>query len=74
MILATQPNAYQETKNIISSNQFGFRNCKSTEDQLILTYADIAAGLDFELVVDVGLLDFSKAFDFVAHSVFCFVS
>ena len=52
--------------NLISSDQFGLRKERSPENQLILTYSEIDAGL----TVDVALLDFSKAFHLASHSIF----
>jgi hypothetical protein len=60
---------YLEGNNLLSEHQFGFRKNRSTEDQLLLTYNDISGWVDEGLVVDLILLDFSKAFDLVAHSV-----
>ena len=56
-------------ENYISSDQFGFRKGRSTEDQLIFTYSEVAAWFDDGLAVDVALLDFSNAFDLVSHSI-----
>ena len=41
---------------------------RSTEDQLIVTYADVD-WVDSVFVVDLALLDFSKAFDLVFHDI-----
>lgn len=61
--------AYLESYGILSDRQFGFRKARSTEDQMLLVYSRIAELVDAGLVVDVGLLDFSKAFDVVSHPV-----
>ena len=38
----------------------------------MLTYSDVACWVDCDFVVDMLLLDFSKAFDVVSHSVLLF--
>jgi len=60
---------YLELNGLLSSDQFGFRRGRSTEDQLLLTYDDISMWVDEGFVVDLLLLDFSKAFDVVCHRV-----
>ncbi|XP_072042992.1 uncharacterized protein [Amphiura filiformis] len=45
----------------------GFRQGHSTESQLIVTLEEIARSLDSNTQTDVLILDFSKAFDTVAH-------
>ena len=42
---------------------------KKSEDQLPLTYAEVAVRVDSGSVVDASFLDFSKAFDVVNHSI-----
>lgn len=56
-----------ENQDILSDNQHGFRAKKSTETQLILTIHDISKELNNNKLVDVALLDFTKAFDKVPH-------
>ena len=58
---------YLETNSIIKGEQFGFRRGRSTEDQLLLTYASISRLVDAGMLVDLVLLDFNKAFDVVDH-------
>ena len=58
---------YLELNNLLSANQFGFLNARNVEDQLLVTYADIADSVDKGLLVDIIFLDFSKAFDVVSH-------
>ena len=60
---------YLELNNLLSANLFGFLKGRSAEDQLLVTYADIADSVDQGLVVDIIFLDFSKAFDVVSHFV-----
>lgn len=68
-IVASKLADYLEENDILSSHQYGFRRNRSTEDQLLLTYDDVGRWMDGGDVVDVILLDFSKAFDVVNHSV-----
>ena len=53
--------------NILHENQHGFRARRSCESQLLMTTDDIARHLDKGHQVDMGILDFSKAFDKVPH-------
>ena len=53
---------------ILTSNQHGFRSKRSTESQLIITLDDLSQSLNEKGHVDVLILDFSKAFDTVAHN------
>jgi len=57
-----------ETHNVLCNNQFGFRSRHSCESQLLLTIDDFACALNNRLQVNVGILDFSKAFDRVPHA------
>ena len=57
----------QENHDILTSTQFGFRQQHSCESQLLLTTDDFARYLDNNIQVDMGILDFSKAFDKVPH-------
>ena len=65
----TQLVDYLEQSNIVSSHQFGFRKGRSTEDQRIVTYADVADRVGAGFVVDLALFGFSKAFDLVSHDI-----
>ena len=60
---------YPECNLLLSDNQFGFCKGCSTEDHLLLTYECISDLVDSGKFVDLVLLDFSKAFDMVCHSV-----
>ena len=53
--------------NILSPFQHGFRAKHSCETQLLSTTHDIASIHDEGLQTDIGVLDFSKAFDTVPH-------
>ena len=55
-----------ESHNILTSTQFGWQR-HSCESQLLLTTDDFARYLDSNVQVDMGILDFSKAFDKVPH-------
>ena len=57
-----------ETYQILCPNQFGFRAEHSFESQLLVTINDFAYALNNKLHVDVGILDFSKAFEQVPHT------
>ena len=54
--------------NILSDSQFGFRSQYSCESQLFVTLHDFTEAVDNKLQVDTAILDFSMAFDKVAHS------
>ena len=56
------------THNIINPNQHGFRPGFSCVTQLMLLTDDILKAMDSHYQVDLVLLDFSKAFDTVAHN------
>ena len=66
-VLAAYTSTFLETNNLLSSKQFGFTKGFSMEDQLLLTY--IVKKVDQEEIVDMVLLDFSKAFDVVYHEI-----
>ena len=54
--------------NIINPNQHGFRPGLSYQTQLVLLVDEILKAMDSHHQVDLLLLDFSKAFDTVAHN------
>ena len=58
---------YLDSHHILSDQQHGFRKRRSCESQLITTVHDLASGLDKRQQIEAILLDFSKAFDKVAH-------
>ena len=66
-IIASQMMRHLEENNILIESQFGFRTRHSCESQLLVTVNDITKALDSRLQVDAAVLDFSKAFDKVAH-------
>ena len=67
-IIVSQIMKHLEDQNISSDNQFGYRSKHSCETQLLITVNDIAKDIDRNLQVDAAILDFSKAFNRVAHS------
>ena len=57
--------------NILSDNQFGFRIKHSCESvSTLVTVNDIARVINNNMQIDAAILDFSKAFDKVAHKQF----
>ena len=56
-----------DNNKILTDAQHGFRKKRSCDSQLINTVHDLAKGLDSRQQIDAVLLDFSKAFDKVAH-------
>ncbi len=57
-----------EDYKILVDFQYGFRNKRSCETQLILTLEDIARSRNKGMNVDILILDFSKAYDTVPHA------
>ena len=60
---------YLEENSLLANGQFGFRQGRGVEDQLLLMYGEVVNRVDSGEVVDVVYLDFSKAFDVVNHEV-----
>ena len=58
--------------DVLCEEQNGFQMKRSCETQLLSTVNDIAENLDAGKQIDVMLLDFSKAFDRVAHIHLCY--
>ena len=56
-----------DENDILVKYQHGFRNKHSTESQLITTVEELSRSLDNNHQTDVMILNFSKAFDKVAH-------
>ena len=54
---------YLESNPILSHHQFGFRSGRSTMENLLIVYEEVAAGVDRGEVIDVVLFYYSKAFD-----------
>ncbi len=68
-IVHSHISSHLETHNILLANQHGFRRNHSCESQLILTINDLTNTLNQTAgaTIDMGILDFSKAFDTVPH-------
>ena len=60
---------YLEDSELLANGQFGFRQGRGVEDQLLLMYGEIVEIVDSGGMVDVVYLDLSKAFDVVNHQV-----
>ena len=56
-----------EKNNILTRLNHGFRSGHSCETQLLLTSNDLLKSYDAGTQVDIGILDFSEAFDTVPH-------
>ena len=60
-------------KNIIlHSFQYGFRPSRSCESQLLPFTDNVSKNLDNHIQTDILIMDFSKAFDKVDHSLLCY--
>ena len=57
-----------ENNNILTNLNHGFRSGYSCETQLLITVNDLLKSQNNGTQVDIGILDFSKAFDTVPHS------
>ena len=67
-ILVSQIMKHLEIHQILCPNQFEFRTKHSCELQLLLIIHDFSHFMNNRTQVDIGILDFSKAFDKVAYS------
>ena len=67
-ILVSQIMKHLESNNILIQEQHGFQSQHSCEAQLFLTTNNLAKAIDDKVQVDMAILDFSKAFDKVAHN------
>ena len=54
---------------LLYDGQFVFRKGCSVEDQLLLTYGDVALQVNGDNVVDVVYMDYSKAFEVVSDGI-----
>ena len=66
-IVVAQIMDHLDRNNILHENQHGFRAHRSCESQLLLTTDDINRSINQGRQVDMGILDFAKAFDKVSH-------
>ena len=60
--------SHLDNYNILVDYQHGFRKGRSCETQLINAIEDLARSLNNRNQTDMLILDFSKAFDTVAHN------
>ena len=58
---------FLDVNTILTSAQYGFRKSHSCETQLLITLTDFYKSINSHIQVDVGILDFSRAFDTVPH-------
>ena len=58
---------HMEKHDLLTPLQHGFRKRHSCESQLLLTVSDFFNAFDSKTQTDVGVLDFSRAFDTVPH-------
>ena len=66
-IISSQVMRHLDINYVLHDAQHGFRKIRSCETQLILSADDFLKTLDKNVQTDAILLDFSKAFDRVAH-------
>ncbi len=66
-ILCSHIRNHLDKYNVLSPYQHGFRKKLSCESQLLATTHDLMSRLDQKEEIDIGVLDFSKAFDVVPH-------
>ena len=59
--------AHLQPNNLLRVNQHGFRSGFSCDTQLILTVHNLLESFEHKHRVDIGVLDFSKAFDTFPH-------
>ena len=69
-VLSSHIRNHLDKYNALSPYQHGFQKKLSCESQLLMTSHDLLSRLDHKDEVDVGILDFSKAFDVVPHQKF----
>ena len=56
-----------DAHNVLEDHQHGFRSNRSCKTQLIITIEHLARSMNYRDQTDLFILDFSKAFDTVAH-------
>ena len=67
-IMVSQINKHLDLHNILVANQHGFRAQRSCETQLVEFLHELHTSLGAKAQVDAVVMDFSKAFDKVAHN------
>ena len=60
-MVAEHIRCYLAENMLLYNGRFGFRKARSVEDQLLLTYGDVALQVDDDNVVDVLYMDYSTA-------------
>ncbi|XP_038077310.1 uncharacterized protein LOC119745157 [Patiria miniata] len=66
-IIASNIRAHLDHHHILNDFQHGFRKHHSCETQLLTTLDDLTGAIDQKQQIDCLILDFSKAFDVLAH-------
>ena len=66
-IIVSHVRGHIEQYKLVHPNQHGFTKKRHCESQLIVTTHDLLTRLDHKEIVDMAVLDFSKAFDTVPH-------
>ena len=67
LVISSQVMRHLDINDVLHDAQHGFRKRRSCETQLLLSADDFLKTLDKNVQTDAILLDFSKAFDRVAH-------
>ena len=67
-IICSQVRGHLDTHGILTWFQHGFQAGRSSETQLAVTMHDLHKLADLGTQVDIGILEFSKAFDIVPHT------
>lgn len=71
MVIKSQISCYLNSHKLLNEFQSGFRYGHSTSSALLKVTDDIYRKLDNKQITFLILLDFSKAFDTVSHSILC---
>ena len=66
-VICSDVMTFLESNKLLTHLQHGFRKGHSCESQLLVTLSDFFASFDAKVQTDVGVLDFSRAFDTVPH-------
>ena len=66
-IVVSHMRSHIDRWSLVHPNQHGFTKARHCESQLIMTTHDLLSRLDRKEMVDIAVLDFSKAFDTVPH-------